>query len=242
MLSALLPAGVAVAELFADPPHIDLHPQEAAVVAGAVDKRRREFAAVRLCARAALSRIGATPGPIVPGPKGAPQWPDGVVGSMTHCDGYRAAAVAHRTMFASIGIDAEPHAALPEGVEKLTALPEERTALSRLAATHPRVHWDRLLFSAKESVYKAWFPLTGRWLDFMECVITPDPECRTFTADFTVPGPVVGGDRINRFTGRWHAGGDARHVVTAVTVPWPAGKWGGANRSPESLGVYAGGR
>lgn len=78
---------------------------------------------------------------------------------MTHCDGYRAAAVARRETIASIGIDAEPHAALPDGVEKLTALPEERMALTRLAVTHPHIHWDRLLFSAKESVYKAWFPL-----------------------------------------------------------------------------------
>lgn len=61
LLNALLPSGVAVSELFTDPPHIDLHPQEAAVVARAVDKRRREFAAVRLCARTALRRIGVPP-------------------------------------------------------------------------------------------------------------------------------------------------------------------------------------
>ncbi|MFI6209898.1 4'-phosphopantetheinyl transferase [Streptomyces sp. NPDC051041] len=224
MMNALLPSGVAVSELFTDPLHIDLHPQEAAVVARVVDKRRREFAAVRLCARTALRQIGVPPGPILPGPEGAPQWPDGVIGSMTHCDGYRAAAVAHRARSASIGIDAEPHAALPDGVEKLTALPEERTTLTRLAVTHPHIHWDRLLFSAKESVYKAWFPSTGHWLDFTECIITPDLERHVFTADLTVPGPVVAGDRISRFTGRWHAGGDARHVVTAVIVPGPAGK------------------
>jgi len=53
-----LPSGAAVSELFTDPPHIDLHPLEAAVVARAVDKRRRECAAVRLCARTALRRIG----------------------------------------------------------------------------------------------------------------------------------------------------------------------------------------
>lgn len=61
LLNALLPSGVAVSELFTDPLHIDLHPQEAAVVARAVDKRRREFAAVRLCARTALRQIGMPP-------------------------------------------------------------------------------------------------------------------------------------------------------------------------------------
>jgi 4'-phosphopantetheinyl transferase EntD len=222
LLSVLLPHGVAVTELFTDPPHLELYPQEAAVVARAVDKRRREFAAGRFCAHSALRQLGVAPGPILPGPKGAPRWPDGVVGSLTHCDGYRAAAVARRETLASIGIDAEPNAALPGDVQRLTVLPAERVNLTGLAATHPGIHWDRLLFSAKESVYKAWFPLTGRWLDFTECVITPDPELHTFTADLSVPGPVVAGERIDRFTGRWRVGSDGRHVVTAVTVPWPA--------------------
>src|SRR5262249_33599292 len=56
--------------------------------------------------------------------------------------------------------------------------------------------WDRLLFSAKESVYKAWFPLARRWLGFEEADVTLDPAGR-FTARLLVPGPVSG------FTGRW---------------------------------------
>jgi 4'-phosphopantetheinyl transferase EntD len=223
LLVGLIPANVVVVEMFADPSSVALYPQEAEVVAHAVEKRRREFATVRLCARTALTRIGATPEPIMPGPKGAPIWPDGIVGSMTHCDGYRAAAVARRDMVASIGIDAEPHAPLPEGVEKLVTLPEERRMLARLAASHPSVAWDRLLFSAKESVYKAWFPLTGRWLDFSECVITPHPERGRFTGSLTVPGPVVGGQRIDVFSGRWRTvnRGGAEHIATAIVVPLP---------------------
>jgi 4'-phosphopantetheinyl transferase EntD len=85
------------------------------------------------------------------------------------------------------------------------------------------VAWDRLLFSAKESVFKAWFPLTGRWLDFSECIIAVDPDLTTFTATLTVPGPVVAGHRLDRFTGRWRsrdADGE-RHVATAVTITAP---------------------
>ncbi|WP_344071234.1 4'-phosphopantetheinyl transferase family protein [Streptomyces crystallinus] len=226
MLDGLLPAEVVVAELFADPPKVELFPQEAEVVAKAVDKRRREFATVRLCARTALGRLGHPPGPILPVREGpawaqrAPRWPEGVVGSMTHCDGYRAAAVAPASAVASVGVDAEPNAPVPDGVRTMVTLPEERVTLDRLTRTHPAVAWDRLLFSAKESVFKAWFPLTGRWLDFGDCVITPDPELGTFTGALRVPGPVVDGVRHDVFRGRWRTaqGEDGSLVATAVVV------------------------
>lgn len=194
LLTTLLPADVAVCELFADPPDVVLFPQEAEVVAGAVAAKRRESATVRHCARTALARIGVAPGPILPTGEGprwahrAPRWPDGVAGSMTHCDGYRAAAVARRAAVAAVGVDAEPNVPVPGGVLELIALPEERETLARLTAADSSVAWDRLLFSAKESVFKAWFPLTGRWLDFRECVIVPHPYRGAFTATFAVPG------------------------------------------------------
>ncbi|MFD9789955.1 4'-phosphopantetheinyl transferase [Streptomyces sp. NPDC059070] len=226
MLAGLLPPDVVVAELFADPPTVDLFPQEAEIVAQAVEKRRREFATVRLCARTALGRLGHAPGPIVPVQEGpawarrAPRWPDGVVGSMTHCDGYRAAAVAPASAIASVGVDAEPNAPVPDGVREMVTLPEERGTLDELARGHPEVAWDRLLFSAKESVFKAWYPLTGRWLDFGDCVVTPDPERGTFTGALKVPGPVVDGVRVDVFHGRWGVaeGESGPLVATAVVV------------------------
>jgi enterobactin synthetase component D / holo-[acyl-carrier protein] synthase len=216
LLAGLMPAAVVVVERFADPPGAELFPVEQAALVRAVPARRREFATVRLCARAALRQLGVEPGPMVPGAHGEPRWPDGVIGSMTHTDGYRAAAVAHQADAASIGVDAEPHMPLPDGVLETIALPEEQDALDDLAATHPLVAWDRLLFSAKEAVYKAWFPLTGSWLDFEECAIAPDPERGTFTGMLRVPGPLVGGVRLDGFAGRWRVSG--AHVVTAVLV------------------------
>jgi 4'-phosphopantetheinyl transferase EntD len=79
------------------------------------------------------------------------------------------------------------------------------------------VSWDRLLFSAKESVYKAWFPLAGRWLGFEEAVITIDPAAGVFTARLLVPGPVTGGRPLTGFSGRWTAGHGL--VLTAIAVP-----------------------
>ncbi|MFJ4341024.1 4'-phosphopantetheinyl transferase [Streptomyces sp. NPDC088915] len=213
-----------IVELFADPPDSHLYPEEADRVERAVDKRRREFATVRLCARTALARLGIPPGPILPGPGGAPAWPEGVVGSMTHCPGYRAAAVARTDAVAAVGIDAEPNSALPTGVEKLVASPEERHTLDRLTLSRPDVAWDRLLFSAKESTYKTCFPLMGRLLDFSDCTITPDPERGTFTSSLHVPGPVVGGRRVNTFTGRWRTvvREGVEYVATGIAVPAPS--------------------
>ncbi|WP_030183608.1 4'-phosphopantetheinyl transferase family protein [Streptomyces sp. NRRL S-813] len=226
MIDELLPDTVVAVEAYGDDGSGDapLFPAEQAVMARAVDKRRREFAAVRGCARRAMEKLGVPPQPVLPGERGAPRWPEGLVGSMTHCDGYCAAALVRVGDLASLGIDAEPHAPLPGEVLDAVALPAERRRLADLAERHPGVHWDRLLFSAKESVYKAWFPLTGQWLDFTgaDIEIVPDPDTpRTgrFRAELLVPGPLLNGHRLPRFDGHWTTGPDL--VATSVTVPHP---------------------
>ncbi|MFG2549827.1 4'-phosphopantetheinyl transferase [Streptomyces sp. NPDC048581] len=223
MIEELLPDSVVTVEAYGDEelPNTALYPEEEAVVAKAVAKRRREFAVVRSCARHAMEKLGVPPQPILPGERGAPSWPAGLVGSMTHCDGYHAAALVRAADLASLGIDAEPHQTLPEGVLPAVALPAEEERLRRLAGDHPAVHWDRLLFSAKESVYKAWFPLTGKWLDFTEADIDlfADPGEQYgggFRARLLVPGPTVGDRRVDLFEGRWTVRRGL--VATAVTV------------------------
>jgi 4'-phosphopantetheinyl transferase EntD len=104
-------------------------------------------------------------------------------------------------------------------VLKLVARPEEHDRLADLAERHPGVHWDRLLFSMKESVYKAWFPLTGLWLDFQEASISVQPAAETFTAELLVPGPTVGGRELTGFDGRF-AVADG-FVLSAITVAAP---------------------
>jgi 4'-phosphopantetheinyl transferase EntD len=116
----------------------------------------------------------------------------------------------------TIGIDAEPNQPVPAGVLEMVASPAEQSELADLTAQIPQVCWDRLLFSAKESVFKAWFPLARRFLGFDEATVTFNPA-GTFTARLLVPGPVVDGARIDRFTGRWRA--DDGVALTAITVP-----------------------
>lgn len=226
-MEELLPESVVAVESYGDDgaDGSTLYPEERALLTRAVQKRRREFTSVRTCARRAMEKLGVPPGPVLPGERGAPQWPAGVIGSMTHCEGYSAAALSRATDLASLGIDAEPHLALPAGVLDTVALPTEVGRLDRLGAEIPDVHWDRLLFSAKESVYKAWFPLTKKWLDFSEADIDivqgtasagPGGSGR-FHARLLVPGPLVDGERVEAFDGRWTVRRGL--VATVVTVP-----------------------
>jgi 4'-phosphopantetheinyl transferase EntD len=222
MIGDILPPKVVAEEAFGDLPDIVLFAEEEAVIAKAVDKRRREFTTARACARAALAKLGVPAVPIVPGFRGAPQWPAGVVGSITHCDGYRACAVAHENDIVTIGLDAEPHDELPDGVLKAVSLAPERERVAELTAAVPGVCWDRLLFCVKESVYKAWFPLTGRWLGFEEACVDFDPASQSFAARLLVAGPVVNGHALTGFTGRWLIGNGL--IVTAIVIPktsWP---------------------
>lgn len=187
--------------------------EEGAAVAGAVAERRREFGTVRYCAREALRQLGVPAVPILPDVGGAPRWPVGVVGSMTHCAGYRAAVVARSGELCGVGIDAEPHAAVPDAALDLVLRDEERTRLFGLAGDHPDLHWDRILFCAKEAVYKAWFPLTRRWLDFADVSTTVHVD-GTFGARLLVRHPGVAGVELDGFNGRWVVG---RGLVVAAT-------------------------
>jgi 4'-phosphopantetheinyl transferase EntD len=214
VIDRILPAGVATAEAFDDDVPAPLFPEEERVVARAVDKRRREFATARRLAREALAELGHPPVALPPGERGAPRWPDGVAGSITHCQGYRAAVAAPGTLLRSVGVDAEPHESLPDGVFDAISDAGERDEIARLSAAEPAVCWDRLLFCAKEAVYKAWFPMTGRWLGFEEATVTFDPAAGGFEARLLVPGPVPG------FSGRWLAADGL--LLTAVAVR-PAG-------------------
>ncbi|WP_430332094.1 4'-phosphopantetheinyl transferase Npt [Rhodococcus sp. ACT016] len=222
MIERILPTGVASAELFEDPPGLQPHPQEESLIARAVEKRRREFIGARHCARVAMADLGVEPGPILRGDKGSPVWPRGVVGSLTHCDGYRAAVLGYAMQVRSLGIDAEPNGPLPDGVLDAVSLPEER---AWLAAVEPSpVHRDRLLFCAKETTYKAWFPLTGRWLGFEDAHITFDDGVETddgiigsFHSRLLVPGDTTdGGAPLASFDGRWIVSDGL--IVTAISM------------------------
>jgi 4'-phosphopantetheinyl transferase EntD len=94
------------------------------------------------------------------GAGGAPIWPAGVVGSLAHDEAVAVAAVGLRRDFASIGIDVEPAGALPADMLALVVTPRERRVIDDDPVR------ARLLFAAKEAVYKAIYPLDGVFLEF----------------------------------------------------------------------------
>ena len=244
LMAGLLPPAVRVAEAFADVAESGLFPEELELITRAVEKRRREFTTARVCAHRALGGLGLPAAPVLRGERGEPLWPAGVAGSLTHCAGYRAAAVAWRSDVVALGIDAEPVGPLPPGVLAQVALPEERRLLADLAAAgagdpggradlgdcaetgdpggggdpgrgqagdHAGTgeparadafdSWEHLLFSAKESVYKAWFPLTGAWLGFSDALVTLHPD-GAFDVRFLVEVPPAARS-LHALRGRW---------------------------------------
>ncbi|MFF1508225.1 4'-phosphopantetheinyl transferase [Streptomyces sp. NPDC058326] len=250
MLESLLPDGVACAEAFDDLEPAPLFPEEEELVAAARQGRRQEFGTARLCARRALTSLGLPAGPLLRGRRREPLWPYGAVGSITHCAGYRAAAVARDRDVLALGIDAEPNGPLPPDVLHVVAFGAERRWLREYADRDPGVRWDRLLFSAKESVYKTWFPLMGSGLGFDDVEVTmepPDAGVTTEPHDAQVatgphgvravpepPGAAAAGGfraRIAKSTagsplpgelrGRWLSRGDL--LVSAVVVTAPSG-------------------
>ncbi len=225
VLADLLPPGCRAHEARADVP-VDLFPQERADVERAVPRRRAEYATVRHCARLGLADLGLASTALPRGHRGAPVWPVAVVGSLTHCAGYRAAVVARSTDLRGIGIDAEPHSVLPGDVLGMVARETEREHLAELTGTDRSVRWDRLLFCAKEAVYKVWSPLTGRWLGFEDAELRLERAPRpprggspsgTFTARLLVPGPVIDGRPLQVLTGRWAV--DDGILLTATWLP-----------------------
>src|ERR1700761_2483557 len=224
LMSSVLPAAgpaaanLASAELYDDPPGLAPMPEEEPLIARSVAKRRNEFITVRHCARIALGELGFPPEPILKGDKGEPCWPEGVVGSPTHCAGYRGAVVGRAAAVRSVGVDAEPHDVLPQGVLDAISLPAERAEMKALPNN---MHWDRILFCAKEATYKAWFPLTKRWLGFEDAHITfeadgPDAKVGGFVSRILIDGETLSGPPLTALRGRWSV--ERGLVLTAIVL------------------------
>lgn len=172
-MSALFPDSVvwveADAALAAEP----LHPEEAAQAARMGPERRREFALGRACARRALAALGIRGVPLLRGEGRAPVWPAEIIGSLTHTEGYCAAAVARRGELQGIGVDAES-APLSARAARRVLDETERRQLAALGAA-PACSYETLAFSAKESVFKALYPISGLRLGFRDAAIELEP-------------------------------------------------------------------
>jgi 4'-phosphopantetheinyl transferase EntD len=202
MIERILPESAVAIESRRDYVNASLFPEERSSLVHAADKRCREFTTARVCAHHALQKLGRPSQAIATGAYGEPRWPRGIVGSITHCQGYRAAVVARATEILSLGIDAEPNEPLPTGVLAAVASVQERNDARELTSTLPTVCWDRLIFSAKEALYKAVFPITRRTSGFRDSVLILEPAEGTFCARSSSI-QLAGGHRYMEMRGRW---------------------------------------
>lgn len=171
VLRAILPAGVFSAEIEDCGQVVALPEAERICILSAGEKRVRDFALGRDCAHRALQRLDMPADAILRRGDGAPVWPAGVVGSITHTRGYAAAAVAPAARFLGIGVDAERVEMLNDRVARRLFLPEELAGLEGVAP-EARAAFAMMLFSAKEACFKAC-PAGLVTRDFREIHILP---------------------------------------------------------------------
>lgn len=179
-LRGLLPPAVAIATE-TDPAAAEpLLGSEERAVRTASTLRRQEFALGRTCGRRALRQLGCGSVPIGVGDTREPLWPRGIVGSITHCGAFWAAAVARRAEVPGIGIDAAANRTLEPAVRELIVACAEEAALAERSTA--AVAWDVVLFSVKETVFKAWWPAHRQWLEFGDVKVTLDEAAGSFGA------------------------------------------------------------
>jgi len=148
--------------------------------------RRHDLAMGRAAARLALARLGGPPAPIMRGPHREPLWPDGVVGSITHAAGHALSAVAPVGECGGLGLDLEHRGRFFPALADHVAFAEEREWLAGCAEPD-RPAATLALFSAKETIYKAFFPRIGRFFGFTAAQVTPTTDRGTLTGRLLAP-------------------------------------------------------
>jgi 4'-phosphopantetheinyl transferase EntD len=160
--------------------HCQFHPEEVSLLRGNVAKKRwNEFMLGRAAARLALIAAGVkNPGPVLRGSGREPVWPRGIVGSITHCGPWAVAAVAGNEAVEGLGIDLEDAYADPfEEIAGLICSDSERRWVVANGEHLPKL---AMIFSAKEAIYKALYPLCKKFLDFQEVELSWFPHSSQF--------------------------------------------------------------
>lgn len=147
-------------------------------------QRRHDFTRGRLAAHLALKQLGQPLTNIGRGANGEPCWPHGIIGSISHAGTLAAAAVASPTMLVALGIDLEQRArSLTLNIAPRIAGPEEQAWIK--AESHLQHERTLLVFSAKESCFKAFFHATQIKLKFDDVRLSWDEELHYFKACLT---------------------------------------------------------
>lgn len=172
-VASLFGDGVVATEFFGAAPASMLTPGEARCATRFADKRLAEFAAGRACAHRALADLGHEDFSLLIGPDRRPQWPAGVVGSISHTSGYATAVAASERSARALGVDAEWVGRVGGDLWSRLFTPDELAALARVPEQRS-ARVATILFSAKEAFYKAHYQIRPQWLDFTDVTIALD--------------------------------------------------------------------
>jgi len=217
LFGELLPASVVLEESAPERFSADLSELtegEAALMAKAVDKRRREYTAGRVLARRAAEKLGLGAIEVLPREDRSPEWPAGVVGSITHTRGHVAVALARADVVRGLGLDVEQAEPLKHRLWDMICTAEDVAMLAKYPERE-RSRLAKLVFSAKEAAYKAQFAITEQFLGFSAMHIDLDVKESRFIASFRqeagdafVPGDTLSGRLVRT----------DRLVATAVLI------------------------
>jgi 4'-phosphopantetheinyl transferase EntD len=141
----------------------DLWPEEAVALARAIPKRLAEYAAGRRAARQAMGELGVPTAAILNANDRAPIWPDGLSGSIAHCDDCCIAAVTKESTYRALGIDLEP--AKPLATDLIPTICSQTEQDWAAGQADPGLA-AMTVFCAKEAIYKAQYPLTGQVIGY----------------------------------------------------------------------------
>lgn len=161
------------------------------------DKRRREFDAGRFYARSALRALGCEDAPLPVGADRAPVWPDAFVGSISHSATFCGAVAARRQDFATVGFDIEEAGPLDDSLRDSVAAAGEIDAVAHTTAMLEGKA-AKLLFIAKEAFFKAYWPITGQFLEFGDVRVRCLPGTNVFEAELGTLAPDLLGERVVR--------------------------------------------
>ncbi|MFK7753069.1 MAG: 4'-phosphopantetheinyl transferase [Sedimentitalea sp.] len=213
LAGALFDPCVAISVTDPRAPHHRVLEQESAALQRAVPARQRAFAAGRSAARRAMAKLNKPISPVLMGTDRAPIWPPGLVGSLSHSQTCCIAALARAQDCTSLGVDVEERTGLDPDLFDIVCTAAERKWLAQFPANESTLH-AKLIFSAKETAFKAQYPLSKCLLGFDRFEIALDLGKNRFSARFTQDtGPFARNSSL--------VGGFASErglIVTALTV------------------------
>lgn len=169
--------------------------EEALLTSAAVEKRQKEFFLGRDCAHQALSAFQMGHVPILKKKNRAPIWPDSMVGSITHSRNWAAAAVAETSKVGGVGIDLEDlRRTVNLDIQRHVCREREADWLAQFSEEQ-QDYYLKIIFSAKESIFKCYFPISEIFLNFEDAEIVLNEEKSQF--EFTLlracgPGIEIG--------------------------------------------------